>query len=125
MPKYVKTIVKKSSVIPWVAGDIISVDSTQLTAEEKQLILDARSEGEIFPGYVDFNVLNVGNTQIVSFEFDTIENLNNFVNKTQKPNSEVYDENSSIVKYNKMLSTKIKELGLTNAYQVSTSIETN
>lgn len=125
MPKYVKTIVKKSSVIPWVAGDIISVDSTQLTTEEKQLILDARSEAEIFPGYVDFNVLNVGNTQIASFEFDTIENLNNFVNKTQKPNSEVYDENSSIVKYNKMLSTKIKELGLTNAYQVSTSIETN
>jgi hypothetical protein len=61
---------------------------------------------------------------MVSFEFDTIENLNNFVNKTQKPDSGVYDNNSLIVKYNKMLVAKIKELGLSNSYQVTTSIET-
>lgn len=125
MPKYVKTIVKKSSVIPWLSGDIISTNSTQLTDAEKQMITDARIEGEGFPGYIGFNLTNIGNTQIVSFEFDTIENLNNFINKTQKSDSGVYDDNSSIVKYNKMLLAKLKELGLVSAYQVTTSIETN
>ena len=124
MPKYVKTIVKKSSVIPWLADGVVSVDSVHLTEAERQSIIDARIEGESLPGYVGFNVVNVGNTQMVSFEFDTIENLNNFINKTQKSDSGVYDDNSLIVKYNKMLVAKIKELGLTNAYQVTTSIET-
>lgn len=125
MPKYVKTIVKKSSVIPWIANGIMSLDSAELTEAEKQLMQDCKSEAENFVGYVSYNVLNVGNTQIASFEFDTIENLNNFIDKTQKPNSEIYDENSAVSKYNKLVIQKIKELGLTNAYQVSTSIETN
>jgi hypothetical protein len=124
MPKYVKTIVKKSSIIPWLADGVVSADSVHLTEAERQSIIDARIEGESFPGYIGFNVTNVGNTQMVSFEFDTIENLNNFVNKTQKPDSGAYDNNSLIVKYNKMLVAKIKELGLSNSYQVTTSIET-
>jgi len=124
MPKYVKTIVKKSSVIPWLADEVVSADSVHLTEAERQLIIDAGIEGRSFPGHVSFNVVNVGNTQMVSYEFDTIENLNNFIDKTQKPNSGVYDDNSLIVKHNKMLAVKIKELGLTNAYQVTTSIET-
>lgn len=124
MPKYVKTIVKKSSVIPWISGEIILPDSVHLTAAERQMVIDARIEGENLPGYLNFNITNVGNTQIVSFEFDSIENLNNFVNKTQDMNSSIYDENSSIAKYNKMLVEKVKELGLINAYQISTSIET-
>ena len=124
MPKYVKTIVKKSSIIPWLADGVVSADSVHLTEAERQSIIDARIEGESLPGYVGFNVVNVGNTQMVSFEFDTIDNLNNFINKTQKSDSGIYDDNSSIVKYNKMLVAKIKELGLAGSYQVTTSIET-
>ena len=124
MPKYVKTIVKKSSIIPWLADGVVSADSVHLTEAERQSIIDARIEGESLPGYVGFNVVNVGNTQMVSFEFDTIDNLNNFINKTQKSDSGIYDDNSSIVKYNKMLVAKIKELGLAGSYQVTTSTET-
>ena len=124
MPKYVKTIVKKSSIITWLADGVVSADSVHLTEAERQSIIDARIEGESLPGYVGFNVVNVGNTQMVSFEFDTIDNLNNFINKTQKSDSGIYDDNSSIVKYNKMLVAKIKELGLAGSYQVTTSTET-
>ena len=124
MAKYVKTIVKKSSVIPWINGDVVSAESTYLTDAEKQMVIDARTEGESFPGFLNFNVMTVGNTQIVSFDFDTIENMNNFVNKTQKADSGIYDSTTAMVKYNKMVLKKIKEVGLSDAYQVSTSTET-
>ena len=123
MAKYVKTIVKKSSVIPWIS-DVVSTESTYLTEAEKQMVVAARTEGESFPGFLNFNVMNVGNTQIVSFEFDTIENMNNFVNKTQKAGSGIYDSTTAVVKYNKMLVEKIKEAGLSDAYRVSISTET-
>ena len=123
MAKYVKTIVKKSSVIPWII-DVFSTESTYLTEAEKQMVVAARTEGESFPGFLNFNVMNVGNTQIVSFEFDTIENMNNFVNKTQKADSGIYDSTTAVVKYNKMLVEKIKEAGLSDAYRVSISTET-
>ena len=123
MAKYVKTIVKKSSVIPWIS-DVVSTESTYLTEAEKQMVVAARTEGESFPGFLNFNVMNVGNTQIVSFEFDTIENMNNFLNKTQKADSGIYDSTTAVVKYNKMLVEKIKEAGLSDAYRVSISTET-
>jgi hypothetical protein len=123
MAKYVKTIVKKSSVIPWIS-DVVSTESTYLTEVEKQMVVAARTEGESFPGFLNFNVMNVGNTQIVSFEFDTIENVNNFVNKTQKVTSETYDTTTATVKFNRLVSEKIKEIGLSDAYRVSTSTET-
>ena len=123
MAKYVKTIVKKSSVIPWIS-DVVSTESTYLTEAEKQMVVAARTEGESFPGFLNFNVMNVGNTQIASFEFDTIENMNNFLNKTQKADSGIYDSTTAVVKYNKMLVEKIKEAGLSDAYRVSISTET-
>ncbi len=124
MAKYVKTIVKKSSVIPWINGGVVSAESTDLTEAEKQIIIDSRTEIESFPGFLNFNVINVGNTQIVSYEFDTIENVNNFVNKTQKVTSETYDTTTATVKFNRLVSEKIKEIGLSDAYRVSTSTET-
>lgn len=125
MPKYVKTVVKKSSLIPWINQNVLSESSTVLTETEKQLRLDAKAETEGFPGYVSYDVTTVGNTQIIAYEFDTIDNLNNFINKTQDASKPDFDSNYLTAKFNAMVAKKIEELGLKGSYQVTTSVESS
>lgn len=124
MPKYVKTIVKKSSLIPWVLGEIVSENSQHLTDAEKQLYRDVKQNISNIPGYIGFETFTLGNTQIDSFEFDSIENLNNFVNNFINKNSIDYQPESLFSLYFSMVGNKIKQLGLSDSYTVSTSIET-
>jgi hypothetical protein len=125
MPKYVKTIVKKSILIPWITDTISVSNSSFLTAEQNQIREEAIAETGSFPGYLNYNSTKVGNTEIITYEFDTLENLTNYVNRTQNKQSEDYDETSKTAMYNKIISDKIKELDLTDSFQVSTSVDLN
>ncbi len=125
MPKYVKTLVKKSILIPWLTETVFAENSTFLTNEEKQLRQDALAACAELPGYVGSNCIKIGNTEIFTHEFDTEENLRNFVNKTQDKESELYDENMAITKYSEMKKRKIKELNLQDSFQVTDSIDLN
>lgn len=122
MPKYVKTIVRKTSYVPWITN-LLEQDADFLTQEEKVLRQNAINEMQNFVGFVNHEVQILGNTQIVSWEFDTTDNLRNFLSKTQKPTEEGYDPELYMSKYVLKVSEKVKELGLVEAYQVSTSIE--
>lgn len=123
MPKYVRTLVKKSSIVPWLTDSVLKEDSTHLTAEEKQLLVDASNEAKNFPGFVNYQVTTVGNTQIVSYEFDNMDNLNNFINKNFDKRSEIYDGELKLSKYYNMIAKKVQELGLKDTYRVTYSIE--
>jgi hypothetical protein len=125
MPKYVKTIVKKSILIPWITDTISVSNSSFLTAEQNQIREEAIAETGSFPGYLNYNSTKVGNTEIITYEFDTLENLTNYVNRTQNKQSEDYDETTKTAMYNKIISDKIKELDLTDSFQVSTSVDLN
>ena len=124
MPKYVTTIVRKSSLIPWVLGNVLKENSEFLTQTEKQLYEDAKAESAIFPGYLGFQTTRIGNTQIDTFEFDTLENLNDWVNKTRKVDSPLYQPELKTSLCFRMIGEKVKQLGLESSYTVSTSIET-
>ena len=125
MPKYVKTVIRKSILIPWLTETVFVENSTFLTNEEKQLRQDAVAECAALPGYVGYNCIKIGNTEIFTHEFDTEENLRNFVNKTQDKESELYDENMAITKYYEMIRRKVKELNLQDSFQVTNSIDLN
>jgi hypothetical protein len=127
MPKYVKTVVKKSNLVPWFTPDIFNENSQYLTNEEKQLYTEAVAEvngGTVFPGYLDYESVVIGNTKIETFVFDTLENLVSFVNRTSKPDHAQYDPELKITQFFKMVPAKLKELGLSDSYTASTSIET-
>jgi hypothetical protein len=123
MPKYIKTIVRKSNLIPWINTSLTGENPTLLTAEEIQLRDSAISEVTSLPGYVNFEVITVGNTQIFSYEFDTIENLNNFVGKIKDKSSINYDPNLFSSKYDKLVVKKIEEMGLSTSYVVTNSVD--
>jgi hypothetical protein len=125
MPKYVKTVVKKSILIPWLNETVFGENSSFLTNEEKQLRQDALTEASTLPGYLGQNCVQIGNTEIFTHEFDTEENLRNFVNKTQDKESELYDENMAITKYSEMIKRKVKELNIQDSFQVTNSIDLN
>lgn len=127
MPKYVKTVVKKSNLVPWFKPDIFNENSQYLTNEEKQLYTEAVAEvtgGTVFPGYVKHEEVVIGNTTIETFEFDTLENLVSFVNRTSKSAHVQYDPELKTTQFFKMVPEKLKELGLSDSYTVSTSVET-
>jgi hypothetical protein len=125
MPKYVKTVIRKSILIPWLTETVFTENSTFLTNEEKQLRQDAVAEFTALPGYVGYNCIKIGNTEIFTHEFDTEENLRNFVNKTQDKESELYDETMATTKYYEMIKRKVKELNLQDSFQVTNSIDLN
>jgi hypothetical protein len=125
MPKYVKTVIKKSILIPWLNETVFGENSSFLTNEEKQLRQDALAEAATLPGYLGQNCVQIGNTEIFTYEFDTEENLKNFVNKTQDKGSELYDENMAITKYGEMKKRKVRELNLVESFQATTSIDLN
>jgi hypothetical protein len=124
MPKFVKTIVKKSSLIPWVSGEIVSENSQYLTDVEKQLLQSMKAEVLNLPGYIGFETTRIGNTQIDSYEFNNIGNLNDYLDKFVKQDSVQYQPESVISLYHVMVVLKLKQLGLSESYTTSTSIET-
>jgi hypothetical protein len=124
MPKFVKTIVKKSSLIPWVSGEIVAENSQYLTDVEKQLLQSMKAEVLNLPGYIGFETTRIGNTQIDSYEFDNIGNLNDYLDKFVKQDSVQYQPESVISLYHVMVVLKLKQLGLSESYTTSTSIET-
>jgi hypothetical protein len=127
MPKYVKTVVRKSNLVPWFTPDIFNENSQYLTNEEKQLYTEAVAEvngGTVFPGYLDYSSVVIGNTKMETFVFDTLENLVSFINRTSKPEHAQYDPDLKITQFFKMVPAKLKELGLSDSYTASTSIET-
>jgi hypothetical protein len=124
MPKFVKTIVKKSSLIPWGSGEIVAENSQYLTDVEKQLLQSMKAEVLNLPGYIGFETTRIGNTQIDSYEFDNIGNLNDYLDKFVKQDSVQYQPESVISLYHVMVVLKLKQLGLSESYTTSTSIET-
>lgn len=124
MPKFVKTIVKKSSLIPWVSGEIVSENSQYLTDVEKQLLQSMKAEVLNLPGYIGFETTRIGNTQIDSYEFNNIGNLNDYLDKFVKQDSVQYQPESVISLYHVMVVLKLKQLGLSESYTTSASIET-
>lgn len=126
MPKFVRTVVKKSSLVPWITGEegqVLKSNSPFLSEIEQQLYAEARVEVQNFPGYIKQETISIGNTQIQSYEFDTIENLNDFVDKTLKTESSSYQPELKHSLLHKLVAEKIKELGLSDSYQVSFSTE--
>lgn len=124
MPKFVKTIVRKSSLIPWVLGEIVTENSQHLTDVEKQLVESMKVEVLNIPGFIGFETTRIGNTQIDSYEFDSIGNLNDYLDKFVKKDSVQYQPESVISLYHIMVALKLKQLGLSESYTISTSIET-
>jgi hypothetical protein len=123
MPKYVKTIVRKTTLVPWVTNLLETENVDFLIQEERVLRQNAINEVQNFSGFINHNVQTIGNTQIVSWEFDTIENVRNFITKTQKPTEEGFDSELYLSKFNLMVRKRITDLGLAEAYTVSDSIE--
>lgn len=122
MPKYVRTLVKKSSIVPWLTDEVLTANSSHLTEAEKTLLVDAATEGRAFPGFIGYETSAIGNTQIISYEFDTLENLNNFIDKNFNRNSGVYDDTLKLPQYYSMIAKKVEELGLKNSYTVVATV---
>jgi hypothetical protein len=123
MPKYIRTVVRKNNFIPWIHSMLVDETSSILTDVEKQLRLDAINEIENLPGFLNYGTETIGNTQIFYIEFDTVQNLNDFVGKVKNVGGSNYDPTLYASMYQELISEKIKSLGLSDAYTVSASLD--